>query len=400
MFLFLALNRHSHSKPFTYHSELWADKSGYNVYLPALFIYDFNSDNVPEDIINKTGHGFFLDTVNHVIATKYPYGVALMQAPFWLLAHYASTVKDGYSIYYQKSIDIAGSFYYTLGLFFLIGILRRYQSLFKSVSIALLITLSTGIFYYGIFETGMSHVYSYCCLSMLVFFALTPNLTMRLLYLVGGIASLFVIIRPINILFLIIVLCWLYLQQSKQWHQLIKTTTKRQIVILLIILFCLVIPQFIYYKYAFDNYLTMSYQNEPFVFPSLARILELLFSSDNGLLIYYPVIIVLLFYNFLQKTPFYLILITLFLFYVVIYASWWSLPLGCGFGHRAFNDIAIVFFVPLFFRKDVNLKAIIIILFFCSCINVKFIFSYDTCLYNSNNWNFNEYFSILFGPFK
>lgn len=102
LFLFLALNRHSHSKPFTYHSELWADKSGYNVYLPALFIYDFNSDNVPEDIINKTGHGFFLDTVNHVIATKYPYGVALMQAPFWLLAHYASTVKDGYSIYYQK----------------------------------------------------------------------------------------------------------------------------------------------------------------------------------------------------------------------------------------------------------------------------------------------------------
>jgi hypothetical protein len=33
-------------------------------------------------------------------------------------------------------------------------------------------------------------------------------------------------------------------------------------------------------------------------------------------------------------------------------------------------------------------------------INFKFIFSYDSCLFTSYNWDFTEYKSILFGEFK
>ncbi len=116
---FLSLNRHSQVKLNTYHTELWADKAGYNVYLPALFIYNFDAKQLPPKLVANAGNGFAVDSTSNKLITKYPYGVALLQSPFWLVAHAFSPQKDGYSLYYQKSIDFAGSFYLTMGLFFL-----------------------------------------------------------------------------------------------------------------------------------------------------------------------------------------------------------------------------------------------------------------------------------------
>ncbi len=84
--LFLTFNRHSKSGYFNYHSEIWADKGGYYVYLPAAFKFKFNPDNFPDSIDDKTGHGFTLDYENKKVLTKYTYGVALLQLPFFLMA--------------------------------------------------------------------------------------------------------------------------------------------------------------------------------------------------------------------------------------------------------------------------------------------------------------------------
>ena len=40
--LFLTFNKHSKSGYYNYHSEIWADKAGYYVYLPAVFKFNFN----------------------------------------------------------------------------------------------------------------------------------------------------------------------------------------------------------------------------------------------------------------------------------------------------------------------------------------------------------------------
>ena len=58
----LSLNRHSQAKLNTYHAELWADKAGYNVYLPALFIYNFDSKQLPPKLEANTGNGFIVDS--------------------------------------------------------------------------------------------------------------------------------------------------------------------------------------------------------------------------------------------------------------------------------------------------------------------------------------------------
>jgi len=403
-FSFLSVNRHSQSKIFTYHSELWADKAGYNVYLPSLFIYDFDATNLPDSLNYKVGNGFILDRLSGKITTKYPYGVSLLQSPFWLMAHALSEKKDGYSILYQKSIDFAGCFYLTLGLFFLFFILKKSYSIWQSVSFSLLIIFSSGIFYYGIFETGMSHIYSFCTFSILLYLLLNKNNFKPTYYvlLISLISLVYIVVRPINVLFLLPILCFLIHLNDKNYFNrtTISDINKKQILLILSVSVLLILPQLAYYKYAFGNFFVKSYQNEPFETPTLNRISELLFSSNNGLLIYYPICLVMIIYCFLTNHKFKVLLLTLFVLYILIYASWWSLSLGCGFGHRAMTDIILVFFAPLFIYSVKPKKSFILIILTLALINFKFIFSYDTCLYKSKKFDFTEYKSILFGEFK
>lgn len=404
LFSFIALNRHSLAKPNTYHSELWADKAGYNVYLPALLIYDFNAYSFPQKIDTRTGNGFKLDTISGKVITKYPYGVSLLQSPFWLIAHGISNEKDGYSFYYLKSVDIAASFYLTMGLFFLFFILKRHNTNQQSILLSLVVILSSGIFYYGVFETGMSHIFSFFSLTILLYLLLHKanfNTSYYPIY-VATIATIYIVIRPINVLFLIPILLYFLQINDKNYfnRNTIFNLKLKQLIIISLIAIVLILPQLFYYKYAFGSFFTKSYQNESFETPTLDRISELLFSPNNGLLIYYPICFILIIYNFIAKHKFTYLVLSLFVIYILIYASWWSLSLGCGFGHRAMNDIILLMFIP-FLTSQVKLNKVLILTFtLLVLVNIKFIFSYDSCLFNSLNWDFTEYRSILFGDFK
>jgi hypothetical protein len=404
LFSFISLNRHSKSKIYTYHSELWADKAGYNVYLPSLFIYDFEATQFPDSLDSKVGYGFTLNAVSKKIITKYPYGVSLLQSPFWLVAHCLSKTKDGYSMPYQKSIDFAGCFYLTLGLFFLFFIFNKLHSVCQSILFSLLILFSSGIFYYGIFETGMSHIYSFCTLSILLYLLVNKNSfkTTNYLLLTSTISIIYLIIRPINALFLApLLIYFMYLNHENYFNRkTILNISKQQILLIASIFILLTLPQLLYYKYAFGSFLVKSYQNEPFEAPTIKRITELLLSPNNGLLIYYPVCLVMVIYSFLAKHKLRFLLLSLIIIYILIYASWWSLSLGCGFGHRAMNDIILVFFLPLLIFSVKPKIWLILTILVLAIVNFKFIFSYDSCLYTSVNWDFSEYQSILFGEFK
>ena len=398
---FLALNRHSNASPGTYHSEIWADKAGYNVYLPALFIYDYDASKFPEGIEKHIGYGFTIDSVSHKVITKYPYGVAFMQSPFWLIAHITSPQKDGFSMYYQKAIDFAGSFYLTLGLFFLFFTINRYRHFSISLMLSILIALSTGIFYYGIYETGMSHIYSFCCLSIILYLGFNPQKKPKHILLLVFISALYIVIRPLNVVFLLPLMLLIFMNgELILWKNMFKSYLPKTLVLSILIISILILPQLLYYHYAFGSFVTNSYQKEPFFFPSVLRITELLFSPNNGLFIYYPIILIVLLHTVFIKSNYSKLSLYLIISYILIYASWWSLSLGCGFGHRAINDIVILFFVPFIVSKEKLPKFLIISLIICSVINLKFIFSYDTCLHTSMNWDFAEYKAILFGEFK
>ena len=59
--VFLTLNRHSRTGIQNYHSEIWADKAGYYIYLPSFFIYNFDGKKLPKKIDTFTGNGFVIE---------------------------------------------------------------------------------------------------------------------------------------------------------------------------------------------------------------------------------------------------------------------------------------------------------------------------------------------------
>ena len=85
--VFLTLNKNSkrESGIGSYQSEFWADKGGYYIYLPYAFIADFDAGKLPDNIEESTGNSF--EIRKDRLTSKYMIGVAILQTPFFLIAH-------------------------------------------------------------------------------------------------------------------------------------------------------------------------------------------------------------------------------------------------------------------------------------------------------------------------
>ena len=98
---------------------LWSDAEGYYLYLPALFI----NGGFEDLFVRSEGQFPFFPETNKRF-TKYTYGVALMQAPFFLAGHGVAKLTgqpaDGYSAPYIRAVQLAALLYGFLGL--LVGV--------------------------------------------------------------------------------------------------------------------------------------------------------------------------------------------------------------------------------------------------------------------------------------
>lgn len=406
-FIFLTLNRHSKSGIQNYHSEIWSDKAGYYIYLPAFFIYDFKADKLPTEIDEKTGKGFFID--NDVVKTKYTYGVALLESPFFLIAHLLSTnlgyKNDGFSVIYCKMIDVASVTYTFISLILLYLFLVRYISKKNALLSILCLFLGTNTFYYSIFETGMSHIYSFFIFTCLLYFApliAKPNQRKIHYILFGFMIGILLIIRPINIMFLPFFILF-----NKINIQKLKSYRKQLSIISYSLIFVL-IPQFIYWKYAFGNYFQDAYTNEGFTNLFSPKILHLWFSPNNGLFIYSPMVIFMLMgiyylkdYAGLNK----LLIGGYFLFFSVVFAAWHDWTYGCSYGCRPYVEYFSILSLPLaFFLEKINMNkytqaifGLLIIIFIAY--NQKLIFSYDGCWYGGE-WDWQEWWKLVMSKTK
>lgn len=128
----------------SYHSTLFVDPAGYNVYLPATFQHSF-IHNFPNKTDSIVAYGFMLNHEKKVI-TKFTYGVALLQSPFYItglvICKLFNIPNNGYSPVNHLIIDISGIFYACVGLFLLYFLLGEFFS--KSISLLSTLVIFTG----------------------------------------------------------------------------------------------------------------------------------------------------------------------------------------------------------------------------------------------------------------
>ncbi len=337
------------------------DGKGYYAYLPAVFIYDDLNFGFYEHIENekyfnpKTGYDYRSGAEGEVIS-KYYCGTAVAQMPFFLVAHFTTSISggdaDGYSKAYMLSVAFATIFYLFLGLFFINKTLVLYSvaDSWRAFSI-LAIVFGTNLFFYSVGEPSISHVYSFGFISLFVFLSKKYLLegNTKQLPVIGLVLGMIVLIRPINGLVLLI---WPFLagdfeNLKRRVVEVFQNYSK--FILALVFFFGVVFIQLLYYKLATGSFWVYSYGEEGFNWTK-PHFLDILFSYKKGLFLYTPLYLISfigLFFIWKKSKFESLSWLVFFVLITYVFSSWHMWWYGGSFSGRIYVEFLPVFVIPL-----------------------------------------------------
>jgi hypothetical protein len=343
-----------------------SDAKCYYLYLPGVIIYNDLNFGFVQDIEYKTYYDKFncrdcREYLDGKAYSKVTAGVALAEMPFFLGAHIIAKVlgfpADGYSKPYQMGITLAAVFFLFVGLWFLNLFLSAYK--IKPISciiVMLCCVFGTNLFYYTIGEPGLSHVYSFAFVNILVFYVRKYFLTGESKYIIrSGIAlGIVFLIRPVNL----IILPGLFALADDRQNFIQKfKLLKQKLFPLLISFLCFgsfVGLQVVIFMIQTGRPWVDTYGNESFDFTK-PEIFNILFSYRKGLFLYTPMYLISLaglFFMFRNQKWGVIITLFFFLFFTYIASSWWSWWYGGSFSSRVYVDILVFFMLPLAFLVE------------------------------------------------
>ncbi len=418
--IFLIFNKLSKGNFGTYQHTVWADKSGYYVFLPLVFEYGFDAEKMPDGIENRVGNGFTIDSASNKMITKYNCGVSILQAPFYLLSKSIPTstvetdaqgkpIPKEYSTLTMAFMHLGAAFFFSLGLYLLYGSLKVYFSTFTVISSLLAIVFGSNVLHYAIDETLMTHVYSFFWFSValhssIALFKKNQQHLNHWIYLCLAVGFM-VLLRPTNVVFLVALFILFYDKQTLKNYVLHSLAKKLGLLVLLIGLVFL--PQLLYWNYAYGSLVVDTYQAETFSNWSNPKLLETLFSPNNGLFLYSPILIFtmigglfMLYKKEYQKWVFAIG----FSFVSILYmtASWWTYDFGCGFGSRNFVEYSVLFVFPIAYllERSKQYKLVNYTIITMMVLIVVFItqltYVYDECWFGKDNWDYAYYWDFVF----
>ena len=345
------------------------DNWGYYSYLPATFIYKdlptLDSTYVvrgrigeapinPDGMKNRVGEAPDVGNGNRVI--KYTMGVAIMQCPFFLIAHISQLITgkpaNGFSLPYIIAVYISTLFYVFIGFVLLKKTLIKWfdeKTVFWTLTA---LYFATNLFYFTVFNSGMSHSYLfflYCLLiNGTVSFHDNPDYKNGLKLAVAlGMISL---TRPSEIIAVLIPL--LYGVNSitglREKLDLVRKNWKL-IIGMCVVILLISLPQLIYWKLLTGHWIYDSYPGEHFDF-SNPHILEAFFSWGNGWLTYTPVMLLIFPGFFLLKggqKVWRFPIVFVFIIHIYIIYSWWCWYYSNGYGSRPMVELYPLLAIPL-----------------------------------------------------
>lgn len=343
-----------------------SDGRGYYAYLPAIFIQhdlSFQKTYIVEKKEFKAFVPFYLiEGENGRTFNKYYPGVAIMQAPFFLIALLIeSTYSDditGYSMLFLKLLQLGSIFYSMLGFFFL----RKYLNLIVKDKRAALVSsififLGTNIFFLVIIKTSFSHHLSFCLFAAFAYHIRKYFDSGRLknIIFVGLLLGLITLVRPLNVMVIfaipLILLDW---KSIKSFFTKLFNVSNGHLLISFLSFSAVIGVLFLLNFLQSGNIMNWSYDGEGFTF-SDPHFWSLLFSYRIGIFVHTPMLLLclvgcyFLFRKNKQAVAFwlgYLILIT------YIMSCWWSWDYGGFYGNRVYAEHLVFFALPLayFFR--------------------------------------------------
>lgn len=365
------------------------DVAGYYVYLPAIFIqHDFQMNFLKETQsyhphIGSIGENYF--KTENGYASKYPIGLSIMYAPFFLMAYAVAWMGgyplDGYSTPFQFFLSIHPVLYLFLALLFLYRTYTQYfHSLIVAVSLCLLL-FCTHLFFYSTIAANMPHIYLFFWVSILLYSTerWLQQLTFSKFFFSILLCSWMIFyIRPTTC----IVCLYPMIRLLNVVHQqTISISAYGRFVSVAFLLFCVgCLPLFLIWKIQSGHWLFYSYRNEGFHFTS-PQILQVLVGFRKGWLIYSPFFL-LLFLGVIKTYKKYqnmtISIAVVFFLHTYIISSWWCWWYGGSFGMRPMIDLypfLLFFLLPVFEsvwekRKRFLSYSVGLFILGCFCLNL------------------------------
>lgn len=343
----------------------YGDSMGYYVYLPATFIYHNlqDMDQLPPEDSLGAGIYSYVSEMKAVSVSlgeqhwvnQYTYGVALLEAPFFLAAHIYEKLlgqsATGYSSTYNNAIVFSSLIYTLLGLWLIFLVIKRKFGPVIAAITCTLILLGTNLFWFAFWQGGMSHTPLFFLYAALVYLTIKLHEQPKRKYflLIGFIMGLITVIRPTDILVLLIPL--LYNVYSKKTLQdkikLIKANS-RYIWLAVLIFFIPIIPQLLYWQITTGQLVYYSYGEQSFNWKH-PKLIQGLFYFKNGWLPYAPVMLFALagILMFRKNRQWLAVFFTLIPVYCYIIYSWWCYTYINGFGSRPMIHLYPLLAIPL-----------------------------------------------------
>ena len=328
-----------------------SDGFSYYVYLPSWFIYgDLSLGSVARDccggefpdftaIIRWPGTGRWVDA--------HPIGVAIMQLPFFLAAHaltrWTNLSPDGFTLYYQHGVGLAGLTWTVAGLLVLGQLLRRHFSEAITAWTLVALLFGTNLYHYATYDPSYSHPYSFFLVAALLDLTERWYASPRIgpSVLLGIVAGLIVLTRHTNVIVLAFVPLYgttlrplrdsLALLYGLRWRLALTAVTACAVVA----------PQLAIYYLATGRPIVSSYGALGFDFaaPHLAGVLV---SVQKGLFFWSPLLILAVAGLPMLRgrlRGFLLPAVIVAALDTWIIASWWDWQFGGSYGHRGFIDL-------------------------------------------------------------
>jgi len=349
---------------------IWDIKSYYS-YLPATFIYHDLTLGFLDDYPGKFSQRIWpIETPTGKRAITTTYGMAVLYTPFFLVGHLAALIvpaweADGYSWPYYFAMNFSALFYMWIGLTFLAKVLSRFYRE-KIVAFTLFaVVIGTNLFYYTTVEAPMTHAFSFTLFAIFLWRTIKfyDHPTIRNILISGFLAGFITLIRPTNIIILLIFFLW----GINSWKSFVERfmffLRRFHWVILMAALFVLAwLPQFIYWYHVSGKvfYFTYGEKGASFFFNN-PQIFNILFSYKKGWLVYTPIMIFALAGIFMLPKKIPGAFLPLFIFKILniyILASWWSWWFGGAFGLRAFIESYALLALPFATFVDFGTKQV------------------------------------------
>ncbi|MEM8889290.1 MAG: hypothetical protein AAGD28_15035 [Bacteroidota bacterium] len=399
-------------RTFRERNRIWSDGEGYYLYLPGVFIYGFDADELP--VLSPERYKPHEESNKRY--TRYSSGVAIMIAPFFLLTHALTSIglfegpADGYSVVYSNGIAIAAIFYCMLGFWFLRKVLDEHFSKWTTALTIFGLYFGTNMVYYSFMEPAMSHIYSFCLFALLLY--VTPkvyqNPTFRNLFLLGILIGFITQIRLTNFCIALFVL-FFSIQKKEDFVDRWDFILKNYKALLLLIPGFVIpwIPQMMYWYHVTGSPLIFSYGYTPesfFPYRTHPKIWRVLIDVQNGLFVYAPILFLSLLgmiqtsYKNILNGPLITLIFILFTYIFGAYSAWWF---GGAYGHRAYIEFFPFMAIPMAYvidqMKNIQIvfrSAIYVVLLWWVVYSVRLTYLYRGP-WDGANWNWTTFEQVL-----